>query len=217
MATTKAFGYLRVSGKGQVAGDGFPRQRAAIERYAKAHGLKIVRWFEERGVSGTLEHRPAWDEMFEELAADGVQTVVIEKLDRLARDLMIQEQYIATITKHGWTLISTAEPDLCSDEPTRVMMRQILGSVAQYDKSMIVAKLRGARERQRAKTGRCEGRKPYGFREGEQAVIERMDELAKQGLNYTHIAERLNDEGFHTRSGKHWFPATVRRILAANA
>lgn len=216
MTLTKAFGYLRVSGKGQIDGDGFTRQRTGIERYAKAHGLRIVRWFEERGVSGTLEHRPAWDALCEALAADGVQTVIIEKLDRLARDLMVQEQYIATITKHGWTLVSTTEPDLCSTDPTRVMMRQILGSVAQYDKSMIVAKLRAARERQRAKTGHCEGRKPFGYREGEQAVIERMQALAREGYNYSEIAKKLNDERVGTRTGNRWFPATVSRTLAAN-
>jgi hypothetical protein len=40
----EAFGYLRVSGRGQLAGDGFPRQREAIQRYADAHGIKIARW-----------------------------------------------------------------------------------------------------------------------------------------------------------------------------
>ena len=31
----KVFAYLRVSGKGQVKGDGFPRQRAAIALSAR--------------------------------------------------------------------------------------------------------------------------------------------------------------------------------------
>ena len=39
---TKALTYLRVSGKGQVKGHGFERQRTTIERYAKAHGMDIV-------------------------------------------------------------------------------------------------------------------------------------------------------------------------------
>lgn len=38
----KAFGYLRVSGKGQVPGDGFPRQKVAIKAYADAQGIKIT-------------------------------------------------------------------------------------------------------------------------------------------------------------------------------
>lgn len=43
----------------------------------------------------------------------------------------------------------------------------MMGAVAQYEKSQIVLKLRGARLRKKAKTGRCEGRKPFGYYEGE--------------------------------------------------
>jgi hypothetical protein len=39
----KAFAYLRVSSKGQVGGDGFTRQLAAIRQYATAHDIKILR------------------------------------------------------------------------------------------------------------------------------------------------------------------------------
>ncbi len=36
-------------------------------------------------------------------------------------------------------------------------MRQIFGAISEYEKSMIVIKLRGARQRKKARTGRCEG------------------------------------------------------------
>ena len=55
----QAFGYIRVSGKGQVDGDGFDRQRQAIEACASASGLQVVNYFQEEGVSGTKEDRPA--------------------------------------------------------------------------------------------------------------------------------------------------------------
>jgi hypothetical protein len=45
------------------------------------------------------------------------------------------------------------------DAPTAIFIRQVLGTVAQLDKAMTVAKLRGARERKKRLTGRCEGRK----------------------------------------------------------
>ena len=92
----EAFAYLRVSGKGQIDGDGFLRQRAAIKVYADGHGIRIVRYFEEQGVSGTkdLENRPALQEMLLALMSNGVRTVLIEKLDRLARDLMVQETIV---------------------------------------------------------------------------------------------------------------------------
>jgi len=51
-------------------------------------------------------------------------------------------------------VISVAEPDLMASDTTRVLRRQLMGAVAQYDKSQIVLKLRGARMRKRAKAWR---------------------------------------------------------------
>jgi hypothetical protein len=46
-----------------------------------------------------------------------------------------------------------AEPDLCIDDPSRKLLRQIFGSIAEYEKTMLVLKLRGARQRKRKATG----------------------------------------------------------------
>jgi DNA invertase Pin-like site-specific DNA recombinase len=213
----KAFGYLRVSGKSQVDGDGFPRQRAAIQAYADAHQIEVIEWFEERGISGTneLEDRPALVALLEALLANGTSTVLVEKLDRLARDLMIQESILADFKKRGLTLISVAEPDLCSNEPSRVFMRQVFGAMAQYEKTMIVAKLRGARQRMKALTGRCEGQKPYGMNEWERKMIELMGIWRAQGDSFDKIADQLNAQSHRTRHGRKWYGCTVSKILAA--
>ena len=193
----KAFAYLRVSGKGQIEGDGFTRQRAAIKSYAAAHDCKIIREFREEGVSGTKEtmDRPAWAEMIAALHSNGMRTIIVEKLDRLARDLMVQEAAIADLRKYGFTLVSVQEPDLMASDPTRVLMRQLMGAVAQYDKSQIVAKLRGARMRKKAAEGHCEGRKPFGHFEGEGVVIERMKALRAEAWASTALRLRMNAEG----------------------
>jgi DNA invertase Pin-like site-specific DNA recombinase len=217
MATmTRVFAYLRVSGKGQIGGDGFPRQLAAIKAYASAHEIRVAYVFREEGICGATESadRPAWAQLMTALHADGVKTIIIEKLDRLARDLMVQEATIADLQKHGFTLISVSEPDLMATDPTRILIRQVMGAVSQYDKSQIVLKLRGARQRMKAATGRCEGRKPYGHRDGEAAVIERMEQLRSSGMAYRQIAKALNTEGVATRTnGKRWRGCTVNSIL----
>lgn len=66
----------------------------------------------------------------------------------------------------------------------------------------------------KARTGRCEGRKAFGHSDAEQVTIRRMQELAGEGLNYTHVAEALNAEGYKTQSSSKWFPTTVSRTLA---
>ena len=85
----------------------------------------------------------------EALASNGTKVVLIEKLDRLARDLMVQETIIAKLRTNEFDLISVTEPDLCVDDPSRKLMRQIFGAFAEYDRVMIVSKLKAARQRKR--------------------------------------------------------------------
>jgi DNA invertase Pin-like site-specific DNA recombinase len=211
---TPAFGYIRVSGESQVKGDGPVRQRAAIVKWAKEHGFRIVTWFEENAVSGTTESvdRPAFNAMLEALLLNATRTVLIERLDRLARDVYIQEGTIRLLKEKGFELISVSEPDLNSNDMYRVAMRQIMGVFAELDRKSIVFKLRAARQRKKATTGRCEGRMPYGFREGEQMIIDRIKAERAQGRNYEQIARDLNSEGVKPRTGK-WYPANVRKIV----
>lgn len=230
------FAYLRVSGRSQVHGDGFRRQFIAIRGYCAANGLRIVRIFKERGVCGAteLENRPALSELFNALEENGVKTVVIEKLDRLARDLMVQETMIADMQKSRYTLVSTCEPDLCSHDPSRILMRQIFGAIAQYEKCMIVLKLRGARQRKKAKGERGEGRHAYGEKAGEEIAVRQIVLFKRTcpgcgAAEWRHgvcaacgarpattrdIARQLNGAGIKTRYGKPWIGPTVARILA---
>ena len=212
---TKSFAYLRVSGKSQIDGDGFARQEAAIRAYAKAHGTKIVNVFRELGVSGTkdISNRPAFIAMMEALHGDGVKLVLVESLGRLARDLMVQESILHDLKRHGFVLVSVQEPDLCSDDPSRKLMRQIMGAFHEYEKQMIVVKLRGARQRTKTKRGRCEGRKPYGHYPGEDEILKRMKQLSASGMTATDIAATLRAEGRKTRNGGEWLQPTVSKIL----
>ena len=216
--TNTAYAYLRVSGRGQLSGDGFPRQREAIKKYATASGIKIVREFTEEGITGTADwgDRPAFAEMMAVLMSNGTQTVLVENLSRLARTLMVQESIIADFKRKGLTLISVGEPDLCDDDPARIAFRQIMGVFHQYEKTMLVAKLSASRKRIKAKTGHCEGRKAFGQHEGEQPILDRMKALRAQGMAVDTIAATLNSEGITSRSGKLWYGATVNKILKAS-
>lgn len=218
METKAAFAYLRVSGRGQVGGDGFPRQLGAVGLYAAANGLKIRKVFQEEGVSGTkeLENRPALQELLAAIASTDVKVVIIEKLDRLARDLMVQETIIGDLRKRGIELVSVAEPDLCSDDPSRKLVRQIFGAISEYDKAMVVLKLRGARQRMKARTGRCEGMIAFGEGRTEKRVVNRILELRAGGLAVDKIANTLNAEDLKPKYGAKWYGSSVSNVLKRN-
>ncbi len=145
---------------------------------------------------------------------NGVRSILIERLDRLARELFIQEYILRDLKQRGVTLISAAEPDLDSD-PGRVLFRQMMGAIAQYDRTMIVMKLRGARKRMKANTGRCEGRKPYGDRQSEAAIIDMIRVARATGETWDAIAATLNAEDVPTRTPGRWFGSTVAKIMRA--
>ena len=211
----QAFAYLRVSGLGQVDGYGLDRQLDAITIFAKANGIEIVRVFREEGVTGTndLDHRPALSALIAALLADGTTLVLIEKLDRLARALIVQETIVQDLMRRGFEVISVSEPDLCSDDPTRTLIRQILGAFFEYERKMIVSKLADARARKRKESGRCEGRKPYGARPGEQRILDTIVTTYREGASPAAIANMLDALKTPTRSGGRWHPATISRIL----
>ena len=214
----KCFAYLRVSSIGQTQGDGYDRQFIACETYAKSNGYEIVEVFRESMTGKSeLEDRPALSSLFAALEENGIKTILIAQVDRLARDLMVQETIIADMQKHGYTLISVAEPDLCSTDPSRILVRQIFGAIAQYDRAMITLKLRGARQRMKLREGRCEGRKPFGSKPGEAEAIHQMRSLKAAGLSCDKIADALNANGVPARGTKKrtgpWLGCTIARIL----
>lgn len=213
-------GYLRVSGKGQLAGDGFDRQRETIERYAADNAWTVTRWFEERGRTGKSEwdDRDAWVEM----VATQPDIIIVENMSRLAREFAVQEIFWRQLRKINVRLLSASEPDLEDDEAdhTRKLIRGILGLLHEYDRSQIESKLRAARTRIRAREGRCEGRKPYGGhpdRPEEVRSLEQMVQLSRAGFTTREIASQLNASNVPTRRGKGpWRHGTVAKIISAN-
>jgi DNA invertase Pin-like site-specific DNA recombinase len=220
--TVKAVSYLRVSGKGQVDGDGFPRQRETIERFARAAGFEVVDEYRDEGVSGTkeLDDREGLSDLLARIRSNGVRVVLVERADRVARDLIVGELILNQFRDLGVKVIaadSGTELTAGDDDPTRVLIRQVLGAVAQFEKAVIVSKLRAARVRMRRAEGRCEGRKPFGTRSGEAEVVDYIRKLRRkpkggERLSFAAIAKRLNAEGRPTRTGKPWQPETVRQI-----
>src|SRR4029078_10940658 len=163
--TSTAVAYLRTSSAANVGADedSDKRQRAAIEAYAKRAGFTLVAEYYDNAVSGAdrIDDRPGFREMLQRLASDGAKTIIVESPDRFARDLAVQLAGHDMLKELGIAIIPASAPDFFTeDTPTAVLVRQVLGAIAQFEKASAVANLAAARKRKRDRVGRCEGRKP---------------------------------------------------------
>ena len=176
----KAVAYIRTSSAANVGADedSDKRQRQAIAAFAKQAGHELVGEFNDAAVSGAdhIETRPGFAAMLAYIASNGARTIIVETASRFARDLMVQEVGFAKLQALGITLIAADSPhSFLDDTPTSKLIRQILGAVSEFDKAMVVAKLKGARERRRALTGqKVEGRKSHAELRPELVVLVRQ-------------------------------------------
>lgn len=219
----QAIAYLRVSGPNQIKGHGFPRQRKSICTYAKAHKIDVIQECCDEGVSGTKEtaDRPGLAALYDRLKNNGVGLVLIERADRLARDLIVSEIILQELRAIGVRVVEAEGgidlTDGDQSNPTAKLIRQILGVVSEFDKDSIVLKLKAARDRTRKLTGRCEGQKPFGTRPGEAATLDRIRQLRRKPRkgkrrSYAKIADVLNSEGRIARRGGPWTAGSIRLI-----
>jgi DNA invertase Pin-like site-specific DNA recombinase len=221
----KAFSYLRVSGKSQIEGDGFPRQRAAIDRQAKLMGATISTEYVEEGVTGdsTWSDRPAFQDMISAILDNGVRTIIVENLTRLSRAYVVQDAILVFLASKGITLISadTGEDITAAiqGDPMKKAIIQMQAVFSELEKNSLVRKLRAARQRKREETGKCEGQKPYGFNAGEQDIIDLMRSMRRKPIgqdkrmSYAKIAAELNARAIPTRQGGDWGMSSVKTIL----
>src|SRR3954469_7490883 len=216
----EAFGYLRTSSAANVGSDkdSDKRQRAAIEGFAKSAGYEVVGWFYDAAVSGAdhIAQRKGFSDMLDRIASNGVRTILVESPDRFARDLAVQLAGHDPPRSLGIPLIPASSPDFfIEDTPTAVLVRQVLGAIAQFEKATTVAKLKAARQRKKERTGKCEGRKSHAEMAPEMVHIAKGLRRRKRGNSLRAIAAELAARGYVNVNGKEFSAESVRSMLGA--
>ena len=165
--------------------------------------------------------------MITDLLSDSCDTIIVEDLTRLAREYRVQENILIYLASKKISLISanTGEniTEAIESDPMRKALVQVQGIFGELDKSMLVKKLRNAREKIRKEEGRCEGAKPYGHLVGETEILKYIKRLRRKPKNscrkrrtYQSIADRLNNKGIKPRRGEKWTSSLVYNVLKPN-
>lgn len=217
----QVYAYLRVSSRGQVENHGFHRQLTTIKSYCEKNDYQIAEIFEEQ-VSGTKDEqdRPVFKNMISVILDNGIKTVLVESLDRLARELLIQGQLLAYLCTKEITLISASTGENVTEaikgDPMRKAMIQMQGVFSELDKSLLVRKLLKAREKIRSEKGKCEG--PKSYKEFNPELLREAKRLRRKRKSrvrrtYKEIAELLNEQGYKARNGNLFNANSVRALL----
>ena len=113
------------------------------------------------------------------------------------------------LVARGVKVVTAAGDDLTdTSDPSRVMMRQIAGAFAQYEKARLVARLRRAREIK----GKLGGRKPHAQLRPDVVALAKQFRKRKRSLR--EISAELAKRGHFSKSGKPFTPRSVSNMLA---
>jgi len=224
--------YTRTSTQNGAGQDSLEAQADVCRAWAAEQGHEVVDVHQDEALSGRLpvERRPGLLGALMALEDGTADGLVVHRIDRLARELHVQEAALAQAWGAGdhVGVYEAVEGEIKRDDPDdphRTFLRQVLGASAQLERGLVRARLQGGRRRKAAKGGWIGGHRlhpRYGYRvedaayvrvEDEQTVIDRMAALRSDGETYRAIAAKLEAEGCPPPPSGTWHPTTVRKVL----
>ncbi|GIP32624.1 recombinase family protein [Paenibacillus sp. J2TS4] len=144
--------------------------------------------------------------------------------DRMSRYLQLQIELSSRLWDLGCD-IEFVEFDLDKDSPESMLMFNVQGSIAQYNKAKILANTKRGR-RTKALKGEVVGlRRIYGYSfdkendrlvendEEKRVYLMLVDMLLNKGYSCSRMARELSARGIQAPSGTVWYQATISRIL----
>lgn len=214
-----AVAYLRMSTDKQEYS--IESQKRLINEYAKKNNYSIIKFYEDRGISGRdAEKRPAFMEMIEDSKNGEFNYVIIYDSSRFARNLEQSLIYKSILKKQGVSIISITEPTL--DDDSQLITDALLGAMNEmYSRKLSKVVKRGMAEK--ALKGEYISCAPYGYFkpkgqglkiiEEEAKIIKKIfDEFLKGKSTYA-IAKALNENNIRTKRGNAIDTRWVKKIL----
>ena len=144
-------------------------QKRELVEYMKQRNWKRYKIYSDKGVSGTKERRPALDALFADCRRGRIDVVVVWKFDRFARSLKQLLHALELFRELGISFVSCTEA-IDTSLPHGEMLFQIIGAIAQWERSLIAERVRTGLQFARSQ-GKRLGRPPLR--------VMKSDEVAK--------------------------------------
>ena len=222
--------YARVSTERQADRGTIGSQLVLLREHIAAAGDELVGEYVDDGHSGARLDRPGLDALRDAAEAGLVQRVWCLSPDRLARAYAYQVLVLDELDRFGVTVAFTDSPGLAADDPQSVLLTQVQGVIAEYEKAKIAERYRRGKLF-RARAGEIVTWKvSYGYRriarsaatgqahhevyEPEAAVVRQIFTDRAAGITVREICRRLNADELPSPTGKPtWGHSTLSRLL----
>jgi DNA invertase Pin-like site-specific DNA recombinase len=185
---TLAFAYVRASTMEEVRQGSNERQKEAIRQYTHSKGYELE-FFEDKAKSGKNTQRPEFERMLKSLHAKP-KVVIVAKIDRFARSLSDLLKTLEYLDQNSVGFVSVNDSGIDTTTPNGLLLLQILGAFAEFERNMINSRTKAGRE-QALNKGVKFGRPALKTRNGSFIDKGRVLELKEKGLSARAIAKLL--------------------------
>jgi DNA invertase Pin-like site-specific DNA recombinase len=222
---TPLVAYYRVSTERQGrSGLGLDAQRETVRRHAQASGGRIVAEFEEH-LSGRLRCRPQLAAAMHTARHHGA-TVVVAKLDRIARDV----SFLLELVDSGVPIYFCDLPNLRTDDPIigRLILT-VMGGMAEFEARRIGQRIKEAMAAKKARTGttgtgmdnkrtrkaveRANKGRPAKAAAERERLLKLTAPMRARKRSAADMARVLNEKGERTAGGRPWTGPNLWRVL----
>ncbi|HET6814116.1 MAG TPA: recombinase family protein [Actinomycetota bacterium] len=172
----------------------------------------------EEKVSGVAAKRPVRDQILGQLRAG--DTLTVWDLSRLGRSMIEVVSIVEELDRRGVRFRTLQQP-IDTTSPTGKLQLQLLAAVAEYERRMIVERVRAGKARMLAEGRHPGGRALFGFEadhetineEQAQLLREARDQVLDQGQTLSAVVDAWNAQGLRPGRATHWRVTHLRRIL----
>lgn len=220
----KAVVYTRVSTEMQPQ-SALDSQEAVARDFAKLNNIKIVNVYSDRGISGTTDKRPQFQQMIKDVKAKGsdVSAIIVYKLDRFFRNEQLHHVYEYELGKCDVFVWSATEETYKSDMGTR--MYKAFTLINNENESVKIRQNVRRGQHHTAKQGKTNGGiAPLGYdinadgkyiiNKDEAKIVKKIFEMRNNGISYENMAKELNRFNYTTKIGRNFTKHSFHEILA---
>ncbi len=212
--------YIRVSTEDQ-AREGFslPEQEKRLRAMCDYKGYEVYKIYKDAGISAkTGNHRPAFEELKEDIKKKLINTIVVLKLDRLTRSVYDMENIMKFLEDNN-AYLDCANDDINTTNANGRMVARLLTTVSQNEIERTSERtkigLAGA-----IKEGNIPNKAPFGYKHVNKKLVPdpltkdqiiRIFNLYYEGNSYQTISNIYNEEKVFGKTN--WRDSTILKIL----